>query len=182
MNWLDTETKAILQKHCDLKLAPPTTMDFALVLISDASDHQRLVRAITRINECSESKAVALAVQRPPITINWELTEANALHGQFELICCDAVSIFLRSQVARSGDRAYLDSLFKKVVRSVEFRSFQVTIDQIPETESGEKFIDQFLGRQSIWRSVPTTLEVSFKKARIMRHWATRIGGRIRLT
>src|ERR1700677_3137435 len=119
MNWLDTETKAILQKHCDLKLAPPKTMDFALVLISDASDHQRLVRAIRRINECSESKAVDLAVQRPPMTINWDLTEANALHGQFELICCDAVSIFVRSQVARSSNKAYLDSLFQKIVHSV---------------------------------------------------------------
>jgi hypothetical protein len=180
MNWLDTETKAILQTHCDLKLAPPTTMNFALVLISDASDHQRLVRAIKRINECSEAKAAALAVQRPPITINWELTEADALHGQFELICCDAISIFLRSHVVGSGDRAYLHSLFQKVAHSVEFRSTQVTIDQIPETESGEKFIDQFLGPQSICPGVPMTLDVSFKKARVMKHWAKRIGGRIR--
>ena len=182
MNWLDTETTAILQKPCDPKLAPPTTMNYALVLISGASDRQRLIRAIRRINECGESKAVALADQRPPMTINWDLTEADALHGQFELICCDAISIFVRSHVASSGERAYLDSLFQKVVGSVEFRSTQVTIDQIPETESGERFIDQFLGERSICKSVPTTLEVSFKKARIMKHWARRIGGRIRFT
>ena len=89
MNWLDTETKAILQREPEPPLAPPKSGEFALVLIRSGTDHQRLVRAIRRINDCGEGRAVELARAAPPVTINAGLSQEEALFGQFELICCD---------------------------------------------------------------------------------------------
>jgi len=67
MNWLDTQTKEILQKLVEPKLAPPKTAEFALVLVRKGSDHARLVRAFRRINECEEPEAVKLATGKTPL-------------------------------------------------------------------------------------------------------------------
>jgi hypothetical protein len=183
MNWLDTETKGILQKEHEPRLAPPKAAEFALVLIRKGTDNQRLVRAIRRINECSESEAIGLTRVPLPATINPGLTEAEALFGQFELICCDAVGAFVRSEVLlEQGQKDYLQALFRRVLESPEFKPTRIDVFDIPATDSGEKFVDQFLGiplpgqkrpvsRFSVW--------VPHKKARIMKHWATRVGARV---
>ena len=62
------------------------------------------------------------------------------------------------------------------VLESPEFKGTTVTINRVPATEPGEKFLDQFVGRSARKRAFPMTLTVRFKKARIMLHWATRIG------
>jgi hypothetical protein len=179
MNWLDTKTKEILQKEQDPKLAPPKAAEFALVLIRKGTDHQRLVRAICRINECRELEAIKLARLPDPVTINPGLTQEEALFGQFELICCDAIAAFIRSEVLRQNEKSYLEALFQKVLQSPEFKPARIDVFEVPATESGQRFVDQFLGiplpgqkrrvaRFSVW--------VPFKKARIMMHWATRVG------
>src|SRR6187455_1568221 len=118
MNWLDTQTKELLQKASDEKLAPSKAAEFALVLLRKGTDHQRLVDAIIEINKCSEADAVVLVGRSAPVTINPDMTEEEALWGQFELICCDAVSIYLRSEVIEENDRSYLWPLFKKISES----------------------------------------------------------------
>ena len=95
MNWLDTQTKEILQKVVEPKLAPPRAAEFTLVLVRQGADHARLIRAIRRINDCEETEAVELLAQRMPVRVNSDLSEGDALWGQFELICCDAVGILL---------------------------------------------------------------------------------------
>jgi hypothetical protein len=181
MNWLDTQTKELLQKVRDEKLAPPKTAEFALILLRKGQDHQRLVEAIVQINKCSKSEAVVLARRETPVTINPDLTEDEALWGQFELICCDAISIFLRSEVVEQNDRGYLWPLFKKVLESSEFKPATVSIERVPVTEPGEKFVEQFLGGVPVKRVFPMRFTVPFKKARIMEHWAGRVGARLRL-
>ncbi len=128
MNWLDTQTKELLQKVGDDKLAPPTAAEFALILLGKGPDRRRLVEAIAQINACSESKAASLARRTVPVTINAGLTQEDALWGQFELICCDSVSVFLRSEVVEENDRLYLGPLFKKVLGSAEFRPTKVRV------------------------------------------------------
>lgn len=181
MNWLDTQTKEILQKVLDPKLAPPKTTEFTLVLVQKGADHQRLVRAICRINECDEAKGSALALRRTPVTINPDLTEEDALWGQFELICCDTISIFIRSEVMEQNGRTYLWPLFEKTLHSAEFQPTTVIVEEVPETESGQKFVDQFLGDSfsNQGKAFPATVKVPFKKARIMQHWASRVGAKI---
>jgi hypothetical protein len=181
MNWLDTQTKEILQKEHDSKLSPPKVGEFALILVRKGVAHRRIVRAVSEINHCSEADATGLVDRPTPVTINSDLTEEEALWGQFELICCDSISVFVRSEVLAQSDRAYLRSLFETVLQSIEFSPTTVRVIQVPRTEAGAKFIDQFLGGRFPKRASPVVLEVSFKKARMMKHWATRIGAEIQV-
>jgi hypothetical protein len=183
MNWLDTETKGILQKEIEPKLAPPKAAEFGLVLLQKGADYQRLIRAICRTNECSEVEAVTLARSPVPVTVNPGLTQAEAIFGQFELICCDSISAFIRSEVLLGQDKhSYLQSLFQKVLESPEFRLTKAEVREVPATESGQKFLYQFLGIPSLGAERPATrvsVWAPFKKARIMKHWATRIGAHV---
>ncbi|MCC6820868.1 MAG: hypothetical protein IT579_09080 [Verrucomicrobia subdivision 3 bacterium] len=139
------------------------------------------MRAIYRINECDEPGAVKLAARRTPVRVNSDLSEGAALWGQFELICCDAVSIFIRSEVLDQMELAEFQSLVLKTSQSTEFQPTTVTIAEIPRTEPGVSFVDQFLGgfEPAKTAALPATVVVPFKKARIMQHWATRVGAKL---
>lgn len=75
MNGLDTQTKEILQKEHDSKRSPPKAAEFALVLIRKGVFHQRIVRAVSKINHCSEAGATGLVNRSTPVTINPDLAE-----------------------------------------------------------------------------------------------------------
>lgn len=181
MNWLDTQTKELLQRTRDDKLAPPRAAEFALVLLRKGPDQQRLIDALVEINQCPKAEAAGLANRPVPLTINSDLTEEEALWGQFELICCDAVGIFLRSEVIEQNDWPYLGPLFKRVLESPEFSPATVNIAHVPATEPGDKFLKQFVGASTATCAFPVTLVIPFKKARIMKHWATRVGAELTL-
>jgi hypothetical protein len=183
MNWLDTETKALLQKDDDPKLSPAKVPEFAIVLGDKGADRQRLVRAIRRINDCSISRAEDFAKAYCPVTINSDLTEGEAALGQFEFICCDAISAVVRSEVAERGDKEYLKELLQKVAASYEFKPVKIQIDEVPLNEGGRKFVDQFLGLElQKLRDVgfPRVYLMARKKARIMKHWARKVGAQVR--
>jgi hypothetical protein len=183
MNWLDTETKAILEKAHEPKLTPAKAAEFGLVLLRKGGDNERLVRAICRINDCTDSEAVALSCLPLPVTVNPGLTEAEALYGQFELICCDAVAVFIRSEVLlEQNQKEYLDTLFQRVLQSPEFKLVRIDVLEVLATEAGEKFVDQFLGTSFPGEKRPIdefSLWVPYKKARIMKLWASRVGVRV---
>jgi len=182
MNWLDTETKAILQKTPEPKLAPPKAGEFALVLLQQGMDTERLVEVIREINGDSEIESRRLVFLPVPVVINSGLTEGEALWGQFELICCDAIAAFFRSEVLRNQDAIYLHDLYQQIMASTEFEPARISVSEIPQTEAGEQFIEQFVARRLVGQtkavsSISTT--VPFKKARIMAHWAARLGARM---
>lgn len=184
MNWLDTETKGMLQKEAHTPSAPPKTADFALVIIRKGDDHGRIVRAIRRINNCDETAADTLAKRPLPIVVNSDLSEAEALLGQFELICCDTISPFIRSEILRDQRHPkYVPSLFARILASPEFAPTTIDVLHVPATEAGRQFLDQFLGISSHDQEsdfLQTNVSVPFKKARIMKHWASRIGAQVR--
>jgi hypothetical protein len=182
MNWIDTETKAILQRDHEEPLAPAKVAEFALVLGPKGVDRERLIRAVCRINDCSRSEAIALLNQPSPVTINLDLTEEDATLGQFELVCCEAISAVVRSEVAGEADRGYLAELLQQVSRSPEFQPATIRIDDVPMTEAGRKLVDQFLG-MDLGRlkelGFPRRFAMPAKKARIMKHWAARVGAQV---
>ncbi len=184
MNWLDTQTKGILQKEHETKLAPSKTAEFALVLIQRGVDRKRLVRAICRINECGESEADELSHHPLPVAINTDLSQGDALWGQFELICCNTIGVFVRSEVVEQSDGRYIQSLFQTVLHSPEFKPVRVRVVNVPLTEAEKTFMDQFLGIATPGLkdlAFPFGIEVPFKKARIMKHWAGRIGAQLQI-
>jgi hypothetical protein len=182
MSWLDPQTLELLAGVPPRKQAPSKTAEFGLVLLRKGTDEQRLVRAISRINDCSDATAEAL-VRRPlPIFVNRDLDYGDVLLGQFELICCDATAAFLNSEVLEQGDPRYLAALFDRIRESPEFRRTALTVVYIPRSDAGERFADQFLGVSGgafAELACPLPLDVPFKKARIMQHWAAQIGARV---
>lgn len=177
--WLDTETKSILRKSPPNKLAPPNTKAFTLVLLSINQHHtDRLVRAIQRISLDSKEQATAQLNQNMPMVLKQGLTESDALLGQFELICCDAISVFVPDDVVKFGTSEYLTELYNNLLHSDEFTGTNVVVNSIPNSESGAEFVDQFL---TSFDKLPTTVTVPFKKARIMIHWGAKIGVELQL-
>ena len=180
-SWLDTETKALLQKSPPKKLAPPDTAAFSLVLLSIyRHDIEREIRAIQRILQTSNNvEARHLLGQPLPVRITEGLTHGDALLGQFELISCDSVSVFIEDDVVKSASQDYLDNLYQQLLSSDEFQEVLVQIDSLPANDQGNKFVDQFIG-DSV-QKFPSDLTTLRKKARIMQHWAAKIGGAVSL-
>jgi len=175
-SWLDTETKALLQKSPPDKLAPPDTAGFTLVVLSIyGHNNTHVVRAIKRILGTSEDAASRLLTRPLPFAVKAGLSYADASLGQFELISSDAISVLLNDEVFNEGAQEYLDQLYATLLQSSEFEIVAVRIQSIPSTDRGGEFIDQFLGNDDSWRSAE--LKLPRKKARIMEHWAKKIGG-----
>jgi hypothetical protein len=176
--WLDTETRAMLQREPPKKLAPPDTATFALVLLAVPERGQtQLLKAIERATECSPQEALRILGRKPPLPLKAGLSHEDAMLGQFELVCCDAVSVFLADDILTHAARNYLPDLYEQLLKSPEFEPVSVLVESVPANPRGEKFLGQFLDRTEC--AFPIKLQTLRKKARIMEHWAAKIGGRV---
>ena len=176
--WLDTETKALLQHSPPEKLAPSDTATFGLVLLAiQGQEQERLTKAVGRIVGSSPDEARAILDRLMPMTLKHGLSQEDALLGQFELISCDAVSVFVADEVIAEATQNYLADLYGLLLQSQEFQSISIRIEHIPLNDKGAEFLHRFVGRAEI--SLPLELEVMRKKARITQHWAAKIGGRL---
>lgn len=182
--WLDTETKALLQHVPPEKYAPAATGRFTLVLLKDGRDATRVKRSLTKVPSISDERATKLMSQSRPQPIAGALSLADAFLGQFELVCSDSVSVFLRDEVILSAWGDYLPKLYAQVQSSSEFEDVVVTVGSIPSTEEGRRVVDQFFGGVEQFSLDPLT-GYSYrgimmrKKARIMAHWARKIGAEV---
>ena len=177
-NWLDTETKACLQRIPPIRLAPPATDAFTVVVLHHPGkiDDRGLVAFQVAFGITIDS-ARALTAKGLPFTAQRGLTEADALLAQFELICCDIVSVFIADSVVSQASPDYLANLYNSLIHGDEFSVIQVVTAPIPETEQGDRFCRQFFGRRP--KSFPHKMIATFKKARIMQHWAATIGASV---
>jgi hypothetical protein len=178
-SWLDTETKAALQKVPPEKLAPATTDTFAVVVLSRSSsaDQSRRIRAFDRILRTSLSDAESQTRRSPPFVVKRELTLADAMLAQFELICCDIISIFLSDDVVSNAEPEYLALLYRSVAHADEFQTVSVSVVSIPDNDDGNAFAEQFIGPRV--GQLPFDVVAMRKKARIMMHWAVKIGAEV---
>lgn len=179
-SWVDAETRAALQQVPPQKLAPATTDTYSLVVLSCDTycDHARRVRAFERVLCTSSIDAEFQTTREPPFLVKRELTPAGALLAQFELICCDVVSVFVSDAVMSSADASYLGELYSGLVRSDEFEEVGVRLVSVPSHSAGRAWLDQFVGRDI--PGFPYDMAATRKKARIMVHWAMKIGGRVK--
>jgi hypothetical protein len=178
-SWLDTETKTALQKVPPLKIAPPTTDTFAVVVLSRGApdNHARLVRAFDRVLHTSPVDAERQTTLTPPFVVKRGLALSDAMLAQFELICCDVISIFLSDDVVSHAEASYLSGLYRNVLHADEFQSLSVRVLFIPDSPAGQAFTEQFVG--SPVEHFPIEMVVMRKKARIMAHWAAKIGANV---
>jgi hypothetical protein len=127
--------------------------------------------------QSSQYAAQRVITRRLPCTVKATLSHADALLGQFELISSDAISVFLNDEVFNGASRKYLNELYSQLVQSPEFEIVSLNVESIPSTDRGNDFVDQFLGNDGAWRT--EVLKLPRKKARIMEHWARKIGGHV---
>jgi hypothetical protein len=167
-DWLDTQTKAQLQKSPPDKLAPPVVGGYSLVLLERGTDRERVFRTIQALAEDADK-----VVSKCPVVVRHNLSLADALEGQFELVCTDSISVFLNDNVIRAAEPAYLDDLYRTVRKSAEFEPVTIHLRSIPDDEDGKRFLRQFFGQVL---GVPATHIVARKKARIMLHWGSKLG------
>lgn len=176
--WLDTETKALLQRSPPEKFAPPDTAIFALVLLAFQRESlERLVAVVERVQKAARDEARKVLTLPLPTPIKRGLSHEDALLGQFELIACDAVSVFLANEIVSYAPKSYLTQLYADVRRSLEFELVSLRIESIPADAKGRDFMDRFIGAAA--PRLPLELKAMRKKARIMEHWATKIGGQV---
>ena len=183
--WLDPQTQELLQPEPPQKIAPPTLPDYSLILLEARGGRERMVRAVRRVNDCTDSDARELLARRLPLVVNPDLPYHDALLAQFEFVCCDAIAVFLASEVVIGAEPAYLKELFARLLRSDEFREVTLSLERVPRNEEGSRFLDQFLGltgAEAESQRFPVDLQVLYKKARIMAHWADRIGAKVHVT
>jgi len=183
--WLDPQTREMLQPEPPHKVAPPTLPDYSLVLLEAGEGRKRMVRAVRRVNGCSASAAGRLLARRLPLVIHRDLSYHDAAFGQFEFVCCDAVTVIIASEVVVDGDPSYLKDLYARLRRSDEFQIVSLQIESVPSNDEGTRFLNQFVGlteTEALLQGFPLERRVLFKKARIMTHWARRIGAEVGLT
>ncbi len=188
--WLDTETKALLQQVPPDKFAPADTGMYTLVLVRAGPDKVRMAACAERIPGVASrptppgGKQLALLAGWPhPGPMVRGLSLSDALLGQFELICSDAISVFLRDEVVSSTPPEELLPLCARFLRSSEFEEVAVDVAAVPHNQAGNTFVNQFLGESEyVWFRVRQdyTYEgrMMRKKARIMAHWAEKIGAK----
>ncbi|QDS98888.1 hypothetical protein [Adhaeretor mobilis] len=179
-SWLDTETKSLLSKEPPNKLAPSDIAEFSLVVLEcNDAESERAQRAVERICQGSHWIAKENLGNASPFVLQHGLSEADALLGQFELICCNIVSVFIPDEVIENAKPEYLSELYATLLDSSEFTNTKLRIGSLPDNTQGAEFIVQFLGKEPL--SCPVEIEVPFKKARIMTHWASKIGAEVLL-
>ena len=180
-NWLDTQTKEILQGVPPAKLAPADAAGFSLVMLEDGKAPLRTARAVARIAAQIDRPSLPLPGPPFPVVIVGSLAIEDALFGQFELISCDAISVFIRDEVVSEGLDEYLRNLYDDLRHSHEFEVVTFDISTLPNSADGDRFLDQFMGidaNELAHRMIATPLRTRLarKKARIMAHWAEKIG------
>ena len=173
-DWLDTETQAQLAASPPEKLAPPTVSGYSLILLDIGPNRQRVAQALELLIDQHVPKTPPC-----PCVVQRELSLADAMQGQFELICADSVSVFIDDDVARNAKPNYLDELFKNLRGSREFQPVRLQVHMVPDGERGANFLRQFFGREI---KTPFFRRVARKKARIMQHWGEKVGAIVEWT
>ena len=180
--WLDPQTLEMLGPEPPRRIAPPTLPEYSLVILEAGGDRERMVRAVRRINDCADSAARRLLARRAPLVVNPDLSHHDAALGQFELVCCDAISVIMPGRVLVGAHPSYLRDLFAQLCRSDEFREVTLRLGSVPWGKDGMRFLDQFLGlteMEARAQQFPVDLRMFHKKARIMAHWGSRIGAEL---
>ncbi len=183
-SWLDTETKALLQPTPPEKSTSIGVSGFTLVLLKKGLEPDRIARALQRIWRDPRRSAASVLLGSCPVVVRSGLVVEEALAGQFELICCDCISVFVRDEIAAEGASEYLRQLYSQLRLSPEFEPVFLAIQFVPDSDLGRRFCDQFLSTAA-GKSVRFGCDflmrdrVFRKKARMMAHWATEIGVRL---
>lgn len=181
--WLDPETRELLQIAPPQKGAPPDTLGFTLVLLHRTENLDRLRYAAARVSWLAAAFEVAVA-HHCPVALTTGLMLEEAILAQFEFVCCDCAAVFIRDEVVADNDHRYLSELYRELSCSEEFELVGLDVHALPADERGRRYLEQFLGmgeQPPNQLPLPLHLTAIRKKARIMAYWGTKIGADVRM-
>ncbi len=115
--------------------------------------------------------------RKPPFVVKRELTATDAMLAQFELVCCDIVSVFLADAVLSNADPGYLAELYGSLMHADEFDKVSIRLVSVPPHPKARAFVQQFIGNHV--PALPFEMPAMRKKARVMIHWAKKIGAEV---
>jgi len=177
-NTPERKTQAKRRRAPPWTLAPPGTATFTLVLLEvGCSDRGRVASAVERIVRDTDVNVRARLAGSLPLAVEHGLSHADALLGQFELVCCDCISVFICDTVLSSASSPYLTSLFTRLRTSPEFDLVAARLESLPQGPAGRSFLNRFCGRMEV--DLPLELRVMRKKARSMSQAAESIAARL---
>ena len=151
---------------------------YSLILLDVGEEVPRIVRATIRIRRCDADEAISVLSAPLPIRVAIGLTEQAAQEGQWEFVSCDCIAVFVRDEIVDDGGSAYLRTLFDTVSRSPEFAPVDIEVESVPDTEQGERYINQFFGIDP--PALPCRVTVRKKKAKLMEMFGEKIGAVVR--
>lgn len=158
----------------DLERIAAESFSVTVIRMDARGEHGRYVRAYERVLKTSRVDAAFQTTRVPPFVVKRMLTFADALFVQFELICCEIISVIVADAVMASADRRYLDHLFSALLKSEEFAPTSLRIISIPDNDAGDRFTQQFIGTPR--PIMPHSMMTTHKKAKAMIQWAGSIG------
>ena len=174
--WLSTQTDPMLSESPPDKLAPPCLDPYSVVVLHRSRrDSVRQIRAFQRVLKGTNIAPELFLAKPIPFILQNGLGHSDALMAQFELISCDIVSIYIPDSVALSGNPQYLIHLYNRLSCSREFARVKASLLSLPPDAAGTRFLEQFVGSHKI--DLPFSFFASSKKVRIMKQWASSIGG-----
>ena len=172
--WLDAQTRSLLQERPPPRGPATAAGEFSIVLLARGPDPARMEHAAGVVAGDDYIRAQMVESDPLPLVCCAGLTLEDAMLAQFELVCCDAVAVFVRDEVVHGAEREYLDEIYLRVRASDEFAPQRVHLGAVPDTDEGRSFLRQFLGRTDV--RLPFRATVTMKKARVMSHWADQVG------
>ena len=136
-----------------------------MLLEVGTSDRARVTSAVERIVRDTDVDVRSRLAAPLPLPIERGLSHADALLGQFELICCDCISVFVCDTVLAAASKPYLTELFTHCA-SREFDLVAGRLESVPLGPTGLAFLNRFFGRMHV--DLPLEFPVMRKKARSM--------------
>jgi hypothetical protein len=136
-----------------------------------------VIRAIEQIARELEANLNARIADPLPWKIERGLSHADALLGQFELICCDCISVFISDKVLSRASPEYLAQLYNQLRASSEFERVTASLESLPAGPGATEFRNRFDLPMPV--DLPQEVVVMRKKARSMKQAAERLGARL---
>ena len=117
MDWLDTETKALLQHSPPKNLRLPIRRPSRHLAGNRGARSQRPCEGGATGSKALEDEAGRLLSGRLPVCVKKGLSYTDGQIGQFELICCDAVSVIIADEVLANAPPDYLTDPMQSFAR-----------------------------------------------------------------
>ena len=172
--WLDTETRERLQADLP-KFTEVAEAAVSVILLRAGADSRRIEKVVMELARLTTPPQPSM-----PLVVCQGLTLDDAMIAQAAFACCDSVAVFVRDELTEQMSYEAFLELQSEVEQSAEYQPVRVRLESMPRNEQTRRFFWIFLGL-AVGLDLPTEVVAYRKKARLMQHWASHLGGQATL-